>query len=668
MLLTEQAALQDMKWFLEQAKPRRMRSMRQFAEEEIVLPSGPYAGTRFRVHRQPYTGLWFDQVDSGRWSRFVATGPTQSGKSISCFVIPLLYHLFEYGETVICGVPDMDMAADKWREDLLPIIERSRYRDQLPKQGSGSRGGLVQSLQFRNGATLRFMSGGGGDKSRAAFTSRVVVITETDGMDESGRKSREADKISQLIARTRAFGHRARVYMECTVSTEQGRTWQEYTRGTQSQIVLPCPLCGAWVSPEREQLIGWQEAESQLEARKTAAFSCSACQEPWSEPQRVEANRNCRLVHHGQTINSSGEIEGEYPETETLGFRWSAVNNLFATTGEIASEEWVASRAADEDNAERERRQFVWCLPVVPTKWTDAEIETHELACRVAEVPRGVVPMNADTLTIAMDLGKYLNHWVVVAWSAGPYGHVVDYGRIEVASDDLGVEQATMVALRQFRAMVLAGWPIGVVGGETLIPQLCFIDAGYMTDVVYAFNRESGNRFIPSVGRGASQQHQQWQNRETQTGSVVQHLGEGFHINWLPNANVYLAEVDADHWKTWVHQRLSTPTSRVGAITLFQANATEHLSFAKHLTAEVKTEEFISGKGMVAKWDRKRKQNHWFDALYNACAAGHYCGVRLVEEERRQVPPKPKPAPDPQRKPYIDVERWRANQRRFWGR
>ncbi|MEZ6152364.1 MAG: phage terminase large subunit family protein [Pirellulaceae bacterium] len=179
--------------------------MRQFAEDEIVLPSGPFAGSRFRCHRQPYTGLWFDQVDSGQFSRFVATGPTQSGKTIACFVIPLLYHLFEQGETVICGLPDMDMATDKWREDLLPIIERSKYRDQLPKQGSGSRGGLVQSLQFRNGATLKFMSGGGGDKSRAAFTSRVVVITETDGMDEPGRNSRESDKISQLIARTRAL-------------------------------------------------------------------------------------------------------------------------------------------------------------------------------------------------------------------------------------------------------------------------------------------------------------------------------------------------------------------------------------------------------------------------------------------------------------------------------
>ncbi len=122
------------------------------------------------------------------------------------------------------------------------------------------------------------------------------------------------------------------------------------------------------------------------------------------------------------------------PATDTLGFRWSAVNNLFSTTSEIAAEEWRASRAADEDNAERERRQFVWCLPVIPTKWTDAELETHELACRVASVPRGVVPQNTESLTVAMDLGKYLNHWIVVAWSPGPFGHVVDYGRIEVAN------------------------------------------------------------------------------------------------------------------------------------------------------------------------------------------------------------------------------------------
>lgn len=61
------SALTDFKGFLSEARPRKLRSMRQFAEAEIVLPSGPFAGSRFRVSRQPFTGLWFDQVDTGRY-------------------------------------------------------------------------------------------------------------------------------------------------------------------------------------------------------------------------------------------------------------------------------------------------------------------------------------------------------------------------------------------------------------------------------------------------------------------------------------------------------------------------------------------------------------------------------------------------------------------------
>jgi hypothetical protein len=60
----------------------------------------------------------------------------------------------------------------------------------------------------------------------------------------------------------------------------------------------------------------------------------------------------------------------------------------------------------------------------------------------------------------------------------------------------------------------------------------------------------------------------------------------------------------------------------------------EHLVLAKLLTAERKIEEFVSGKGVVVKWERLRRQNHWFDALYNASAAAHFCGVRLVEEPK----------------------------------
>ncbi|MCA8990176.1 MAG: phage terminase large subunit family protein, partial [Planctomycetaceae bacterium] len=361
----------DLSHMIARSRSVRLRSIREFAEQEIIIPDGPWQGRRFRCDRQPFSGLWLDAIDSGQWNRFVATGPTQSGKTLCCFLIPLLYHLFEVGETVICGLPDMDMAADKWRVDLLPVIERSRYKDLMPLKGSGSRGGRIEAIQFRNGATLKFMSGGGGDKSRAGFTSRVIVITETDGMDQSGTASREADKVTQLEARTRAYGSRKRIYMECTVSTQQGRTWQEYQEGTASRIVLQCPLCQNWVGPERQHLRGWQEATSQADARRQGAFACPECGTFWNEQDRRQANNAGLLLHQGQEITTDGTISGSPCETETLGFRWSAVHNLFLTAGDIAADEWKASRNPNEENAEREMRQFVWCLPVVPNRWEE---------------------------------------------------------------------------------------------------------------------------------------------------------------------------------------------------------------------------------------------------------------------------------------------------------
>ena len=75
--------------------------------------------------------------------------------------------------------------------------------------------------------------------------------------------------------------------------------------------------------------------------------------------------------------------------------------------------------------------------------------------------------------------------------------------------------------------------------------------------------------------------------------SIVKHIGEGFHINVLVADQLHFVEVDADHWKTWVHHRLHMPLETPGALSLYHAPAKEHLLLAEHLTAETKTEEFI---------------------------------------------------------------------------
>lgn len=605
--------------------------MRQFAEQELILPSGPYQDEQFRINRLPWQGLWFDAVDSGHWRRFVMSGVGQGGKTLAGSGVPIMYHLFEHRETAIYAAPTLEMAADKWRQDVLPLIASSRYRDFLPDGGAGSRGGTPNAIQFKHGPTLKFMTGGGSDKVRAGFTSRVVIITETDGLDDAGESSRETDKINQLEARTSAFGDRARTYMECTVSTEEGRTWKEMKAGTDSRLILLCPHCDKRVTPEREHLTGWHDAKNVIEARDSARLACPSCGCEWSEDDRLKANISAMLIHRGQEVDEAGSLVGMMPKTLTLGFRFTAVNNMLVPMKRVAEEEWGAPRTTDPDLAERKLRQFYWTLPSEPDAVTTSEIDAAAITSRIVDIPRGRVPADAAKLTVGIDVGKWLCHWVAPAWRGGS-PHVVEYGRLEVPSASMAEELAILTALRRFRDEVaLIGWP-SVGGGQNIRPSLVLVDSGNWESTVVAFCKESGPGYLPCKGFGVAQLGRRKIAREPGYEVVEQSAGHN------------LIEINADHWKTEVHNRLQTPINQPGALTLFNAKPVEHLSFAKHLTAEKRVEEFIAGRGTVIRWEAMNRNNHYLDALSLACVAGHGVGERLLSGPVQQKPQSIAPA------------------------
>jgi phage terminase large subunit GpA-like protein len=621
--------------------------MREWAEQELIVPNGPYAGEPFRANLIPWTRLFLDEVDTGRWHKIAGTGCTQAGKTLVLHAIPVLYHLFEVGETVVEGVPDMYMGADKWREDLLPVIQASpALREQLPTRGAGSKGGKAQAIQFRHGATLRFMTGGGSDAGRKGFTSRVLAVTEVDELACAGGTSTEADKLTQLEGRLRAFLRLgAREYLESTPTIEAGRIWQEIKHGTDSRILRPCPHCGAWVAPEREHLVGWQDAEDEHAAKENAAWSCPNCAERWTEAQQLAANQAGVLVHRGQTVSGSGRVEGPLPRTDCFGFRFSAVDNYFVSAGVLGQELWKAARAIDQDNAERYLAQQVFALPWAEPDWSLTPLDPAALNRRVDEYNRGIIPPDALGVAVGIDTGKRVLHWTGIATpeEAGRH-HVIDYGEQPTPWQTMETADSLVSALRTLHGYLFAGWQ-RAGGGDPVTPDVVWVDAGYSEhkDGIYRaceeLNEQLGRQvYLPTLGHGEGERHVGRYTPPRALSRTVRAIGRHYHVSYLTERRTRVCHLDGDFWKTQVHEGLAAPIDDPRALVLFAApSPTEHAEFNAQITAEEQLEEFVPGKGMRRRWERKRRQNHFLDSTYGALAGCEHLRTQHGRQQAQQA-------------------------------
>lgn len=631
--------------------PHPIRSMRRFALEEIRLPSGPRQGLMLSVDVQPFTGLLLDELDrrdpatGGRyWNRVNLTGPRQCGKTLYGSALPVLYHLCEVGETVIYGVPDLDMAKDKWNIDLLPVIEKTRYRELLPSTGSGSRGGFSMSMELRNGARLRFMSGGGGahGRGRVGFTSRVLVVTELNAFGVSVETSDEGSKLSELEGCISAYKN-ALIYQECTVTTKECLIWSHYVNGSHARILVQCPHCRQWVEMERPQLIGHQDAESEGQAMAESGWFCPKCGERITEPERVEMNRGAKLVHGKQEIDESGEVRGDMPLTRTLGFRWSAFHNLFTDASILGGAEWTARQQGDADLAERAILQYRWCEPYRPNLLDGAPLDPKDLMKRIAKFPHREIPPDTTYLTLAIDPGKWHCWYLLLAFRANGQVHIPDYGVFKVASDFLKEEVALFSALREFRDTVNAGWPV-VGTGKNRTPDANWIDAGHLPGVVHQFVNESGGYpsgpWFTTIGRGASTIEKQAFMAHKRTTNEVRKIGDGWFVSRQQQHRSWVVTINSDAWILWFQNGLRLPVSDAGgnptpgAVTLFDPGpnkmvARMHNDITRHFANEQLTQEMVEGRGLVQKWDTHGRHDH-LDCAKIAAAAGNYLGFNLT--------------------------------------
>ena len=622
------------------ARVSPLRSIRQFAEQEVVIPDGDYKGQLFRCHRQPAHGLWFDEIDSGRWSRFAFVACQQSGKTLAGYVIPIMYHAFEIQETVIVGLPTMDIAKDKWEVDIKPAIEASRYADLLPKSGGGSRGGTPELITLRNGANLKFMSGGGGDEKRSAFTSRVLVVTEADKLDEVGGASDENTKLRQMEGRTRFFGNRKRVYLECTVSEETGRIWQEWQNGSAGLVHLPCHGCGDYVAPEREHFIGWQEATEEIDAEESR-FVCPSCGILWQEETRKAQLSKAIVVHKGQRVEA-GQVVGDLPKTRTCGFRYSAATNAFADVAMIGVDEWKAKRSIDEDLAGRELLQWTWAWPPAPRTVDVEPLSVEAVEMRQHNLPRMIAPADTVRICAGVDWRKEQFEWFVVAERKAGQIICIDFG-YEKIDQTAPVRQATEKAFAAIRDQFEYGYEIHGRGQRVRV-ELSILDCHSNADMLYEIAYGVVG-WMPSIGIGYKQ-HQATFNAPKNTGKTIKALGDGWYIGITERVfggkmrRFDVTHNNADAWKLRLHHSLSVAIDHPHAMLLPKQSkpGTRH-ELARQLTAEKQESVYESGKGQVLKWVSVRQKNHWLDAAYMSLVA---VSIQRQKQQQQQAKKQPR--------------------------
>ena len=539
---------------------------------------------------------------------------------------------------MIYGAPNANIARDKWTRDMNPVIRRTRYTEQIPTSGIGSRGGTPVGIDFLNGASMRFMTGGGSDKTVAGYTARVIIVTEVDGMDDAGGKSREADRISQLEVRGDAFGSGKRVYLECTASITDGRIWQEYLTGAKALIEKCCPYCGKWVMPEMEHVQGWQDVQSERAVLEGGYFMCPECERALTARDRVDMLNGCRA-------------SVQNPDSMTFSMRWNAFDNLFWSPGEIALDMWRAKYKPTPNNeegrsyAQKVLHQFKWSLPYDDvSEELEEVIDLNHLEIE-GEHGRGIVPEWAEMLTFGMDIGYKRFHWVLMAWKMDGTCHVVDYNEIETPWEGNSHERAVEIGLREdFLQLQRRSW---AVDNKTTTMPITFglLDSNWLPDIVRPYCR---GVFLPAVGVGETNNFRKLKRAYRQPKAdkagvrkyrTVKVVGDHYHLLIVkPDRGVKykLVEHDVDEGKTWVHKRLATPTEQPGRMTLFLHDEEDgHLDYIEQLTAEYQ----VWKKGVLT-WEERRKKNHYFDATVLACRAARIKGVQVLSPED---PPVTKP-------------------------
>lgn len=371
-----------------------------------------------------------------------------------------------------------------------------------------------------------------------------------------------------------------------------GHIWKEKEGADiEKHFFVPCPHCGEYIE-FRFQNIKFPDDEGMSYADR-AEFATYVCQECGCI---ITDNDKHNMLKLGEwrTVRHSTKY------VRNVAFWINTLYSPFVRWSDIAKE-FLSTKDDPEDF-----QNFVNSWLAEP--WEDTKLKTNaELVMeRQTDVPAYVIPLWTKLLTAGVDVQENSLYWTIRAWGNYLTSQNVAHGQA------LSFEEIDRVMNAQYMTEE----------GDPVVVNLCLVDSGDQTDMVYDFCAYHTDYALPVKGSS----HAQLSHYKLSKINKAESKAYGMN----------LVLVDGGKYKDMIAGRMRRPNGR-GSWMVYSGCDME---YATQVTAEHKVNvKTPSGTKQVWQPKHSHADNHYLDAEVYALAAADIMGVRtlhLSEDQQEQ--------------------------------
>lgn len=456
-----------------------------------------------------------------------------------------------------------------------------------------------------------------GSNSPSGLASKPIRFLMLDEVDKyPGASGREADPIKLATERTKTF-HNKKIYITSTPTLKTGHIWKEKeSADIEKHYFVPCPHCGEYIE-FKFQNIKFPDGDDMSYADR-AEFANYVCQECGcvitdNDKHNMLREGEWRVVRHNTKY------------VRSVAFWLNTLYSPFVRWSDIAKEFLLT-----KDNPE-DFQNFVNSWLAEP--WEDTKLKTNAdlVLERQTEVPQYVVPSWTKLLTAGVDVQENSLYWSIRAWGDFLTSQNIAHGQA------LSFDEIDRVMNLQYMTE----------DGVPMVVNLCLVDSGDQTDMVYDFCTLHAEYALPAKGSSHAQLSHYKLSKINKEGSSAY--------------GMTLVLVDSGKYKDLIAGRMQRANGK-GSWMVYDGCDRE---YAEQVTAEHKVN--VKSGGVVRQtWVLKHSHsdNHYLDTEVYAAAAADILGVRSLHLQDSETPATPTPRTIETNEPATAEEKWiEANER-----